>query len=65
MTKLNLKENIGIKKLANEFWVIPSLLLAFFILIEAVHLNAHFKMDTDVDSYCRKFVRKNPNINLN
>jgi len=35
------------------------LLLAFFALIEGVHLHAHYKMDMDVDSYVHKYLRKN------
>jgi len=62
MSKLNPKKKFSIKKLANELWLIPTILLAALILIEGIHLHAHYKMDTDVNSYVRNFLRKNPDF---
>ena len=62
MSKLNPKKKISIRKLANELWLIPTILLAALILIEGIHLHAHYQMDTDVNSYVRNFLRKNPDF---
>lgn len=30
-----------IKKIMNEVWVIPTLLLGFFLMVELTHMNEH------------------------
>ena len=62
MSKLNPKKKISIRKLANELWLIPTILFAALILIEGIHLHAHYQMDNDVNSYVRNFLRKNPDF---
>ena len=31
-------------------------------IIQAIHLQAHYAMDTDVESYCRALYRSNPEL---
>ena len=35
------------------------LVLGFLILIQGLHLHAHYSMDLDVESYVRGFCKKN------
>ena len=44
-------------------WVLL-LLLSSLLLVEGVHLHAHYKMDMDVDSYVREFLRKNRDFKI-
>jgi hypothetical protein len=37
------------------------LLVGFFILIQGVHLYAHYQMKIDVNGYVHKYLKKNPN----
>jgi hypothetical protein len=40
------------------------LLLSFLLLVEGAHLHAHYTMDLDVDSYVRKFLKKNRDFKI-
>ena len=35
------------------------LVVGFLILIQSLHLHAHYTMEVDVDSYVRAFCKKN------
>jgi hypothetical protein len=59
MSRLIPKSKLSIKKLANEMWLIPTLLLVSLIIIESIHLHAHYEMQIDVNSYCTGFIKKN------
>ena len=36
------------------------LIVGFLVIIQGMHLHAHYTMDVDVDSYVHKFLKKNP-----
>ena len=42
-----------IRKIANELWAIPTVVLVSLLVIETVHTQAHYSMEEDVHSYCR------------
>lgn len=56
-SKLIPGKKVNIKELANELWIIPTVLFGFLLMIQSLHLHEHYKMEMDVDSHCHKIMR--------
>ena len=48
------------KVLSHPVTLFNVILVGTFIMIQGLHMNAHHKMDVDVESYVHKFLKKNP-----
>ena len=52
MSKLNPKKKFSIKKLANELWLVPTVLFGFLLVIQTVHTQAHYDAHSKVGDLC-------------
>jgi len=41
-----------LKKLLNEIWLIPTVLLGFLLIVQTVHTRAHYDAHTEVRDLC-------------
>ena len=46
----------------SQLWLLVAMLLAFLVLIQYVHTDAHLKMEQDVHGYCKKNIEHQENL---